>query len=88
MSRMGSGQPNSAEAYEFDGMTAAVIGGTSMSGGAGTVHGVFAGALFVGILTNIMTLMNVDAYYQQVVRGVIIAVAVIIDIGVRNAQSK
>ncbi|MGI6175548.1 MAG: ABC transporter permease [Christensenellales bacterium] len=86
MSRINSGQPNSAVAFEFDAITAVVIGGTSMSGGLGTVYGTLAGAYFVGVLINIMTLMNVSAYYQQVVQGLIIAIAVIIDVSVRRVK--
>lgn len=86
MSRLNSGQPTSADAYEFDAITAAIVGGTSMSGGVGNVYGTIAGAMFVGVLTNIMTLMNVSSYYQQLVRGVIIAIAVIVDVQVRKRQ--
>jgi len=86
MSRLASGQPNGAEAYEFDAITATIIGGTSMSGGIGNVPGTVAGAIFVGILINIMTLMDVSAYYQKIVKGIIIALAVIIDVRVRKAK--
>lgn len=88
MSRMKSGQPNAADAYEFDAITAAIVGGTSMSGGQGSVYGMIAGWLFVAVLINIMTLMNVSAYSQKILRGVIIAVAVIIDARVRKATTK
>lgn len=86
MSRLNSGQPTAAEGYEFDAITAVVIGGTSMSGGIGNVYGTIAGALFVAVLVNIMTLMNVNAYYQQIVQGLIIALAVIIDVQIRSAK--
>ena len=86
MSRMNSGQPNGGEQYEFDAITAAIIGGTSMSGGSGKVYGVVVGALFVGVLLNIMTLMDVSAYWQKIVKGIIIAAAVIIDVRVKNAK--
>ena len=87
MSRLNSGQPTSGEAYEFDAITAAIIGGTSMKGGIGSIYGTLAGALFVGVLINIMTITNVSAYLQQVVRGVIIALAVILDTAVRTKKS-
>ncbi|MDR1247912.1 MAG: ABC transporter permease [Treponema sp.] len=87
MSRLNSGQPLGAENYEFDAITAAIIGGTSMSGGVGKVYGVVVGAILVGILLNIMTLLNVSAYSQKIVKGTIIAVAVIIDMRVRNAKA-
>ena len=86
MSRMNSGQPNGGEQYEFDAITAAIIGGTSMSGGTGKVYGVVVGALFVGVLLNIMTQMDVSAYWQKIVKGLIIALAVIIDVRVSSAK--
>jgi inositol transport system permease protein len=87
MSRLRSGQPNAALNYEFDAITAAIIGGTSMNGGLGKVYGVVVGAILVGILLNIMTLLGVGAYSQQIAKGTIIALAVIIDVRVRNAKS-
>lgn len=86
MSRLNSGQPNGGDQYEFDAITAAIIGGTSMSGGVGKVYGVVVGALFVGVLLNIMTQLNVSAYYQKIVKGAIIALAVIIDAQVRRGK--
>ena len=86
MSRMNSGQPTAGEAYEFDAITAAIIGGTSMSGGSGKIYGTVVGALFVGVLLNIMTQMNVSAYAQKIVKGAIICFAVIVDAQVRRAQ--
>lgn len=86
MSRLNSGQPNGGDQYEFDAITAAIIGGTSMSGGVGKVYGTVVGALFVGVLLNIMTQMNVSAYYQKIVKGTIIALAVIIDAQVRRVK--
>jgi inositol transport system permease protein len=86
MSRLRSGQPNAALNYEFDAITAAIIGGTSMTGGIGKVYGVVFGAILVGILLNIMTLLGVGAYSQQIAKGTIIALAVIIDMRVRNAK--
>lgn len=86
MSRLNSGQPTGGEQYEFDAITAAIIGGTSMSGGSGKVYGTVVGALFVGVLLNIMTQMDVSAYYQRIVKGTIIALAVIIDAQVRRVK--
>lgn len=88
MARVNSGQPNGGESLEFDAITAVIIGGTSMSGGVGNIYGTIAGALFVGFLINIMTLLNVSAYYQQIVKGIIIALAVIVDVKVRNSDKK
>lgn len=86
MSRLNSGQPTGGIGYEFEAITAVIIGGTSMSGGIGHLYGTVAGALFVAVLVNIMTLTNVSAYYQQIVQGIIIAIAVIIDVRVRSAK--
>ncbi len=86
MSRLNSGQPSGGDQYEFDAITAAIIGGTSMNGGVGKVYGTVVGALFVGVLLNIMTQLDVSAYYQKIAKGVIIALAVIADAQVRRAK--
>ena len=78
--RIGSGQPGLGVGYELDAIAAAVIGGTSLSaGGIGTVAGTIVGALIIGVLNNILDLMNVSAYWQQIIKGCIIVGAVIID---------
>lgn len=86
MARVNSGQPTGGDGLEFNAITAVIIGGTSMSGGVGNIYGTVAGALFVGFLTNIMTIANVNSYYQKIVQGLIIALAVIIDVRVRNEK--
>lgn len=78
-SRTGSGAPNAGMSYELDAIAATVIGGTSMSGGKGTILGTLVGALIIGILNNGLDLINVSSYVQQVVKGVIIIGAVLID---------
>ncbi|MBV8378800.1 MAG: ABC transporter permease [Verrucomicrobia bacterium] len=79
-SRIGSGQPGLGVGYELDAIAAAVIGGTSLSaGGIGTVAGTIIGALIIGVLNNILDLMNVSAYWQQIIKGAIIVGAVILD---------
>ena len=79
-SRIGSGQAGLGVGYELDAIAAAVIGGTSLSaGGIGTVAGTIVGALIIGVLNNILDLMNVSAYWQQIVKGCIIVGAVILD---------
>ncbi len=88
MSRNNVGLPNGAIGYEMRALTAAVIGGTSFSGGIGTAQGTLAGAFIVGFLENIMTLIGVDSYVQQIVRGFIIAVAVIYDLHSKNSTLK
>ena len=88
MSRVNAGLPNGAVGYEFTALTAAIIGGTSFSGGIGTAGGTMAGAFIVGFLDNIMNLKNVDSYMQQIIRGAIIALAVIYDIYSKNRRNK
>ena len=88
MSRNNAGLPAGAQGYEFEALTAAVIGGTSFSGGIGTAMGTLAGAFIVGILNNIMNLLGINSYIQQIVKGVIIALAVIMDIRAKNNRSK
>ncbi|MDR2494710.1 MAG: ABC transporter permease [Spirochaetaceae bacterium] len=88
MSRVNAGIPNAGVNYEFEALTAAIIGGTSFSGGVGTALGTLAGALIVGILNNIMNLLGVNPYVQQIIKGSIIALAVIMDIWAKNRRSK
>lgn len=87
MSRVNGGLPNGATGYEMDALTATIIGGTSMSGGIGTVWGTLLGAFIVGFLNNIMNLLSINSYIQQMVRGLIIAVAVIWDLYSKNKQN-
>lgn len=78
-SRITTGQPNAGISYELDAIAAVVIGGTSLSGGIGSVTGTLLGALLIGTLNNGLDLLNVSSYYQQVVKGLIIIGAVILD---------
>lgn len=87
MSRVNGGMPNGAIGYEFKALTAAVIGGTSFTGGVGTASGTLAGAFIVGFLDNIMVMVGVDSYVQQIVRGAIIALAVIYDIWAKTVRT-
>ncbi len=79
MSRINSGQPAAGLQYELDAITAAVIGGASLSGGIGTVVGTLVGGLIVAILNNILNLTNVSPYWQQILKGVVIVISVIMD---------
>lgn len=88
MSRMASGQPNAGEGMEFDAITAVIVGGTSMSGGIGNIYGTIIGSVFIGVLNNIMNLANVNAYWQQIVQGFVIAVAVVVDACVRRSKKR
>ncbi|GAF27327.1 Ribose import permease protein RbsC [Moorella thermoacetica] len=78
-SRISSGQPLAGTGFEMDAIAAAVIGGTSLSGGVGTIPGTFMGALIIGILNNALDLLGVSAYWQQVFKGAIIVGAVVLD---------
>lgn len=78
-SRISSGQPGLGTGYELDAIASAVIGGTSFSGGIGTIWGTMVGALIIGILNNGLDLLNVSAYWQQIVKGLIIVIAIILD---------
>lgn len=77
--RITTGQPNAGVAYELDAIAAAVIGGTSLSGGVGTIGGTVLGALLMGVINNGLDLLNVSSYYQQIVKGLIIIGAVWLD---------
>ena len=77
--RITTGQPNAGLAYELDAIAAAVIGGTSLSGGVGGVGGTLLGALLMGVINNGLDLLNVSSYYQQIVKGAIIVGAVWLD---------
>lgn len=77
--RLGSGQPSAGNGFEMDCITAAVVGGTSMAGGKGKISGTVVGVLLLTILTNGMTLIDVNSYWQQVIKGIIIVVSVLMD---------
>jgi len=78
-SRVTSGQPAAGAGYEGDAVAAAVLGGTAFTGGRGTVSGVIIGALVIGTLTNGMNLLEINSYWQQICKGLIIMLAVMID---------
>lgn len=78
-SRLDSAQPNAGISYELDSIAAVVIGGTSLSGGRGTIMGTVLGAIIIGVLNNGLVLLNVSPFWQQVVKGGVILLAVIID---------
>jgi ribose transport system permease protein len=78
-SRLDSAQPNAGMSYELDAIAAVVIGGTSLSGGKGTILGTVLGAVIIGVLNNGLVLLDVSPFWQQVVKGLVILIAVIID---------
>ena len=78
-SRLNSAQPTAGESYELDAIAAVVLGGTSLTGGKGWIFGTIVGALIIGVLNNGMTLIGVSSFFQQVVKGVVILLAVLMD---------
>lgn len=88
LSRINSGQPATSEGFEMDVITAAVLGGVSVAGGQGKVINVIAGVLIMGMLSNGMTLMNLDEYWQWVTKGIVLLFAVAFDNVQRKRQSK
>ena len=78
-SRLDSAQPNAGLGYELDSIAAVVIGGTSLSGGRGSIVGTVLGCLIIGVLNNGLFLLDVSPFWQQVVKGVVIVAAVAID---------
>ena len=88
MARNNAGLPNGAIGYEMTGLTAAIVGGTSFSGGIGTVSGTIAGAFIIGFLENVMNLLGVNSYIQQVIEGTIIVLAVAFDVVSKSKKSQ
>lgn len=86
--RTGSGYPNLGIGAELDAIAAVIIGGASFFGGRGTVLGVFAGVLVMGLLRNGLNLMNISAFWQQTLIGIIIILAVWIDVLRRRARAR
>ena len=78
-SRLDSAQPNAGFGYELDSIAAVVIGGTSLSGGRGSIMGTVVGCLIIGVLNNGLFLLSVSPFWQQVVKGLVILLAVAID---------
>ncbi len=88
MARNNAGLPNGAVGYEMTGLTAAIVGGTSFTGGIGTVSGTIAGAFIIGFLENVMNLLGVNAYIQQIIEGAIIVLAVAFDVVSKSKKSR
>jgi len=86
LGRVNSGQPRAGEAYEMDVITAVVLGGVSLSGGTGKLSHVIFGVLIMGVLTNGMTMMAIDDYWQRVVKGIVLLLAVGFDRYIQKKQ--
>lgn len=78
-SRLSSAQPQAGSSYEMDAIAAVVLGGTSLSGGKGRLFGTLIGALIIGVLNNGLNIIGVSAFWQQVVKGIVIILAVLLD---------
>lgn len=78
-SRLDSAQPTAGTSYEMDAIASVVLGGTSLSGGRGRLVGTLIGALIIGTLNNGMNLLGISSFYQQVVKGIVIIIAVLLD---------
>lgn len=78
-SRIGSASPNAGTGFELDAIAAVVLGGTSLSGGEGSISGTIIGAMIIGVLNNGLNLMNVSPFYQSIVKGIVILIAVLLD---------
>ncbi len=82
--RLSSGNANAADGFEFDVIAAVVVGGTSLSGGSGNVVGTVIGVLFIAVLSNGLVLLGMNPYLQSVVRGLVILLAVLLNVMVRR----
>jgi len=88
LGRINSGQPQAGTGYEMDVITAAVLGGVSISGGEGRVAFVIVGVLIMGVLSNGMIMLSVDAYVQQVLKGLVLIFAVALDRLVQSRKNR
>jgi ribose/xylose/arabinose/galactoside ABC-type transport system permease subunit len=77
--RINTGQPIAGQGWEIDAIAAAIVGGTALSGGQGTIIGTLIGAALIGVMSNAMVLMSVSMYFQQVFTGLVLIGVVAID---------
>lgn len=83
-SRLSSGVPSLGNGFEMDAITAAVIGGASLAGGQGHIWGTIIGAVIIGILNNALNLLNINSYFQDIVKGVVVLLAVLFDFFIQS----
>jgi ribose transport system permease protein len=86
--RVNAGNPNSGLNFDMDSIAAAIIGGTSLAGGSGTIIGTLLGALMLGVISNGLVLLNVNMYWQTIVAGTIILIVCIIDALSRSGRRR
>ncbi|TIT05395.1 MAG: ABC transporter permease, partial [Mesorhizobium sp.] len=87
-SELMASHPATGESFELNAIAAAVLGGTSMSGGRGTIGGTIVGAFVIGILSDGLVMMGVSSFWQMVIKGLVIIVAVVVDQAQRRLQSR
>lgn len=85
--RISSGQPTAGEGYELDAIASVAIGGTSMNGGMGSLRGTILGFFIIGLISNSMTLLGIDSFYQNIVKGFIIILAVFLDMKTKGNKN-
>ena len=78
--RLGSGSPTLGQNFELDAIAATALGGASMSGGIGRIGGTMIGVLMIGVINNGLNLINLNSFYQLIVKGLVVAISVIIDV--------
>jgi len=81
--RLNSAQPTAGEMYEFDAIAAVVVGGTSFDGGEGTIMGTLIGVLIIGIIDNGLNLLDISSFYQDITKGAVIALALLLHRAIR-----
>ncbi len=86
-SQLASAHPSTGESWEMNAIAAAVLGGTSMSGGVGSILGTLVGAFVIGVLNDGMVMLNVSEFSQMVIKGAVIIIAVVVDQIQRKADS-
>ncbi len=86
--QLSSAHPKSGDGWEMNAIAATVLGGTSMAGGSGTILGTVVGAFVIGVINDGMTMCGVSEFWQSVIRGIVIILAVVIDQTQRNLQAK
>ena len=86
--RISSGQPTAGSGYELDAIAATAIGGTSMAGGVGSLTGTVFGFVILGLMTNSMNLLNINSFYQMIAKGLLISLAVFLDMTSKNKRNR
>ncbi|GAI38197.1 unnamed protein product, partial [marine sediment metagenome] len=82
--RLDSAQPSAGYFYEFDAIAAVVVGGVSLSGGEGGLGNTLLGVLFIAVLNNGLNILNISSFYQGIVKGIVIALALLLHRAIRK----